>query len=92
MLSGATCGVALHHATELLHIRQESGVVPRALAWMAKDFLSCPGVYPALGHVFHPLICLQLHWLMLNESSRFCEDYVCILTLFYFILVAPKLS
>src|SRR6266481_7267072 len=53
------------------HIRQELGVVLRALAQMAKDFLSCPGVYPALGCMFHPLICLQLCWLMLNESSHF---------------------
>ncbi len=53
------------------HIRQESGFVLRALAQMAKDFLSCPGVYPTLGHIFHPLICLQLHRLMLNESSHF---------------------
>ena len=52
-------------------IRQELGLVLKVLAQMAKDFLSCPGVYPALGHVFHPLICLQLCQLMLNKSSHF---------------------
>ena len=35
------------------HFQEQAGRVPKSFAWMAKDFLSCPGMYSNFCHGCH---------------------------------------
>ena len=35
------------------NFQEQAGRVPKSFAWMAKDFLSCPGTYSNFCHGFH---------------------------------------